>query len=121
MNTIRKEIMGLLSDFASEKFQKKAWIEGDKKIIFFPSEFLCMWFDDIVFDPNYLIKNNILTQEEWRIIEPFHELLDDFSKKAHKKIFDEKPELLLDYEPWKKIREKAKKTLQELGWENKNE
>lgn len=118
MQYIKEKIKEMLSDFASEDYQRSEWLK--EQTWFFPNEFICVWFDDTFFFLDRLIKNHDLTKEEWEIIRPFHELFDKYADKISQKKFNDNPRLLLDYRPWKKIQKKAGETLEKLrkiGWQ----
>lgn len=112
----RDEIREMLQDFASEEMQKRVWLQHPSNIVYYPPEIFHEWFDDIVSDPERLVADKQLTQEEWDKIYPFHEFLDIFLKKYFKEDFIKHPERLLNYEPWLEVRTKAKEALIRLDW-----
>lgn len=116
---IKEEIRSLLHHFASEELQKKMWIEEKEKYVFFPTEFICMWHDDIVVgeNPFKLVRDGVLSNTDALTLQSFNEVFFEFADKHCKKEFDYHPEQLLDYSPWLKVRQKARETLEKLGWE----
>lgn len=116
-NRWRTDIQSLLRSFASEDFQRREWGENRDTTVCFPAELFAQWFDDFFDKPEWIVQEGVLSKEEWEIIKPFHVDLKQVSKLYYKdKVDTKKGASILEYEPWLKVREKAKETLQELGW-----
>ena len=122
-NNMRSKIKGMLFEFSSEEFQRSVWTTHtwqNKKIVYWPVEFVCMWFDDTFYDLDWLFNNKKLNKKEWEIISAFHEFFKDNRNRFLDEKFIAKSILLLDYEPWQQMQKKAQETLDQLnaiGWE----
>ena len=49
-------------------------------------EDICMYFDDLYYgkDPQWAVKNNLLSTEEWNQLREFHNFFDIFTDKINK-------------------------------------
>lgn len=112
--TNRDHIIEILSCFSSKEFQSKAWVEGDKTIVFDPGEFI-NWFDDL-----RISELAGLTDTEKEIVIPIINEINEFTKTGYiQEMYKINIKEWIHYEPWVKIRNmsmNAVTDLKKIGW-----
>jgi len=119
IDQVRKQILGHLQDMGDQEMQKREWTTNVKDTWYFPDEIFARWFDD-TFNGNHeqLIKEGLITEDEWKIIEPLDTKLDSFVDE-YEKNSSILPSNLLNVPEWFEISLLAKKTVEKLlklGW-----
>jgi hypothetical protein len=79
---IREMWFNLLVEFSSIDVQKFLWFGNEKGLISDHGELICGYFDDFLNSDYYdkVIKEGFVTEEEYKIIEPFHQALLDYKE-----------------------------------------
>lgn len=115
---VRLRWLDSLFEFAHYEFQKKAWLEAAfENYVSDYSESICKYFDDLDLDTGFdrFTKEGFATQEEFDILNEFHNQLRNYTDRPEKRNLSDQ-NVLKDVE-WIELTKKAK-----LNWEKlKNE
>lgn len=107
--TNKDHIIEILSCFSSKEFQSKAWVEGDKTIVFDPGEFI-NWFDDL-----RISELAGLTDTEKEIVIPIINEINEFTKTGYiQEMYKINIKEWIHYEPWVKIRNMSMNAVTDL-------
>jgi hypothetical protein len=110
---VRRLWLECLSDLANFELQQR-WLN---RMITNPAwsyvEFMCRYFDDVLGDGRYerLIRDGIVTKEEYRCVRDFHEALDQY--KEPNGVYD--PDAILKDPRWREIVALGQKAVSELA------
>lgn len=66
--TFRRDLLGMLDDIAAGGLGRTGWHA-------YFDELMCMWFDDHWHRPEELVRDGILSDQEYRILEEFARVL----------------------------------------------
>jgi hypothetical protein len=110
----RRNWVLILKDLTDLEYQKRTWLNPNNKNPYYSFiEFMCVYFDDLNLNEGYgkLIESNIVTNQEYKSIEKWHNLLDKYNSPNN---HDWNNQAILNDTKWLMIIELGKESIENL-------
>ncbi|GAA4842227.1 hypothetical protein [Algivirga pacifica] len=111
----RNRWLSCINELTSLRLQRESWLDKTNSNPHWSFvEFMCSYFDDLGIDNNYAhqLNNDLISNKEFEIIKPWHELLDKYNSPKND---DYDVEKILEDKEWQLIVEKGVKVKIELS------